>query len=281
MDMDNSEAKKVHDLLGLAGFRSLATAAGFFQMSRELKAAGSLDDDAIDRITESMLSELLESLPRSLIGNHAHEEHLRHRLKELFAGSQSLSESRSVAEDTWLFGSLCAAPPSESIPHTLRSPCVDDARSVFGLIAKCPPLDSNSLYCNLLQCTHFAATCLIAERDGKIEGWVSGYRPPDDPNALFIWQVAIDEGARGLGLGTALLEALLRRAATSDATRLITTVTPSNIASRRMFAKLARRHSAEMTARRWFDGAHHFGGSHESEDLITIGPLKPRPVEIA
>lgn len=157
--------------------------------------------------------------------------------------------------------------------HTFRTPIVDDARSVAGLIAACPPLDPNSLYCNLLLCTHFAATCILAERDGALDGWISGYRPPEDPDTLFVWQVAVHERARGSGLGVAMLESLLARAELSDAQWLKTTVTPSNQISRRMFAKFARQRGGKMLVEPWFDQAMHFGGAHESEELISIGPL--------
>jgi L-2,4-diaminobutyric acid acetyltransferase len=159
---------------------------------------------------------------------------------------------------------------------TFRSPVAEDAHAISALIASCPPLDANSLYCNLLQCTHFAATCIIAEREGKLEGWISAYRPPNDHQAIFVWQVAVHAGARGRGLGVAMLEALLARPAVADATRLITTVTPSNLASRRMFDSFARLHHAAVTARPHFDRERHFGGGHESEELIAIGPLTPR-----
>jgi len=157
--------------------------------------------------------------------------------------------------------------------HSFRVPTAYDAHGVAALIAACPPLDPNSLYCNLLQCTHFARTCVLAERDGAIEGWISAYRPPGDSSTLFVWQVAVHEDARGSGLGIAMLDGLLGRADLSGVRRLSTTVTPSNDASRRMFAKFAAHRSAELQVEPWFDGAAHFGGSHESEELISIGPL--------
>ena len=40
--------------------------------------------------------------------------------------------------------------------------------AIWELISACPPLDTNSAYANLLQCTHFADTCVIAEREGRI-----------------------------------------------------------------------------------------------------------------
>lgn len=160
--------------------------------------------------------------------------------------------------------------------HVFRSPVAEDAKTISALIASCPPLDANSLYCTLLQCTHFAQTCIVAERDGAIEGWISGYRPPDDEDAMFVWQVAVHANARGHGLGVAMLNALFSQPAVADATRLLTTITPSNAASRRMFDGFARLHQAPVTAQEHFDCERHFGGRHESEQLIAIGPLQPR-----
>src|SRR3546814_8166752 len=92
----------------------------------------------------------------------------------------------------------------------------EDAQAIHDLIAACPPLDTNSLYCNLLQCTHFAETCVLAERDGEISGWISGYRLVHDPEAMFVWQVAVHERARGRGLGVAMLNALFQFPAVFD-----------------------------------------------------------------
>src|SRR3546814_8137441 len=59
----------------------------------------------------------------------------------------------------------------------LRRPVATDGPAITALVARCAPLDRNSAYCNLLQCTHFADSCIVAERDGAIVGWVSGHRP--------------------------------------------------------------------------------------------------------
>lgn len=156
-----------------------------------------------------------------------------------------------------------------------REPTAEDAAAIARLIASCPPLDPNSLYCNLLQTTHFAGTCIVAERDGRLAGWISGYRPPADPDAMFVWQVAVHPIARGAGLGVAMLQALFARPAVAGAGRLVTTITPSNAASRRMFARFAEERGAALRSEPWFDRDRHFGGRHESEELISIGPLLP------
>jgi L-2,4-diaminobutyric acid acetyltransferase len=158
-----------------------------------------------------------------------------------------------------------------------RKPVARDARDVNDLVAACPPLDSNSLYCNLLQCTHFADTCLVAEQDGAVKGWISGYRPPDDPAAIFVWQIAVHEGLRGRGLGIDLLQRILCLPGASGASHLKASVTPSNRASRALFTRFAILEGLELDTRSWLDTVVHFGGRHESETLFSIGPLRPAP----
>lgn len=155
-----------------------------------------------------------------------------------------------------------------------RTPTADDGPAISRLIAACPPLDPNSLYCNLLQCTHFADTCILAEQAGHIVGWISGYRPPREPDSMFVWQVAVHPSARGQGLGQRLLYELFQLPGVRDAARLITTVTPSNIASRRMFEGFANHHRATLQIRPHFTRDVHFGGAQESEELISIGPIR-------
>lgn len=158
-----------------------------------------------------------------------------------------------------------------------RTPTADDGPAVSRLIASCPPLDPNSLYCHLLQCTHFAGTCILAEQAGGIVGWISGYRLPQEPDSMFVWQVAVHESARGQGLGQRLLNELFQFPGVRDAKRLLTTVTPSNIASRRMFEGFANHHRATLQVRPHFKRDVHFGGAQESEELISIGPIRVSP----
>ena len=61
---------------------------------------------------------------------------------------------------------------------TFRKPESQDGSRVHKLISECKPLDENSVYCNLLQCTHFADTSVAAEMDGDLVGFISGYIHP-------------------------------------------------------------------------------------------------------
>ena len=154
-----------------------------------------------------------------------------------------------------------------------RSPCAEDGPAVTDLIAACPPLDPNSAYCNLLQCTHFADTCMVAELDGAVAGWISGYRLPEDESCYFLWQVAVASSARGRGLAGRMLEALLACDAMHGVSRLRTTITQDNEASWALFRAFAQRHNAELEVTPCFDSDIHFAGRHASEWQAEIGPL--------
>jgi L-2,4-diaminobutyric acid acetyltransferase len=179
--------------------------------------------------------------------------------------------------------------PTASVPQgrpaaaqfNLRRPRITDGRSVNALVAACPPLDKNSLYLNLLQCTHFAETCVLAERSGisgTIAGFVSGYLVPGDPATLFIWQVAIAEHARRRGLALHMMNELLQRPVCRAVRQVQTTITPSNAGSWALFRALSARLQCAFGHEVMFDRDLHLDGTHESEILVTIGPFAPRRI---
>jgi len=156
----------------------------------------------------------------------------------------------------------------------LRRPVVGDGVALHTLINTCPPLDENSIYCNLLQCTHFAATSVVAESGQELVAAVSGYLIPGRQNTLFIWQVAVSEAARGQGLGRRMLCEILARPGCSGVTHMETTVTASNEASRAMFKGFARREAAALEMTEMFEQSTHFDGRKPTEVLLRIGPLE-------
>lgn len=160
----------------------------------------------------------------------------------------------------------------------LRKPESADGHRVHALIQACPPLDGNSTYCNLLQCTHFADTCVAATNDDELVGFISAYIPPKQPNVLFVWQVAVSEAARGQGLAQKMLSSLLEREECDRVQYIETTITPDNSASWRMFSNFA--HSKGWKAEQFilFDSRIHFAGEHKDEHLLRIGPFNLEPV---
>lgn len=163
---------------------------------------------------------------------------------------------------------------------TLRRPAAEDAVALHQLVASCPPLDGNSLYCNLLHCTHFRATSVAALARGgrpddaeRLVGFIAAYIPPEQPDTLFVWQVAVAAGARQQGLGSRMLDALLRRPACRGVRYVDSTINPGNKASRALFESWARRHRARTSSHLRFERERHFGGAHEDEFLMRIGPF--------
>jgi len=160
----------------------------------------------------------------------------------------------------------------------LRPPTPKDGAPVFHLISRCPPLDINSMYCNLLQCTHFANTSVVAEATGntneELVGSISAYLIPEREDTLFIWQVAVDERARGTGLAGNMLNHILHRPVCSQVTYLETTITESNKASWALFESLAKKLGTTLEKSVMFDRDIHLAGGHDTELLARIGPFK-------
>jgi len=159
------------------------------------------------------------------------------------------------------------------IKALLRAPLPEDGVAVNQLVERCTPLDPNSLYCNLLQCSHFASTSIAAFLKGELVGFISGYCVPERSNTLFIWQVAVDESARGLGLAGKMIASLLERESCKSVDFIETTITEENQASWRLFEGVARRLETELKRSIMFDKAAHLNNEHASEVLVKIGPL--------
>lgn len=152
---------------------------------------------------------------------------------------------------------------------TLRKPEPTDGSAVWELVRECKPLDENSMYCNLVQAEHFRDTCVVAELDGDIVGWISGHMIPNE-DALFVWQVAVSPKARGLGLGRKMLTHLANRDECADAERLNTTITRDNDASWALFRSLARSLGGRLTDNPHYTCDDHFDGRHATEHMVTI-----------
>lgn len=158
-------------------------------------------------------------------------------------------------------------------PTWTRVPSKTDAAAIHRLVSECPPLDLNSVYTYLLLSEHFSQTCILAGRGDSLDGFVSGYVPPERPGTLFVWQVAVHERARGHGLARFMLGQLLQRPGLDAIQYIETTVGPDNAASRGLFAGLARQLSAPIHEEPCFQPALFGAESHEDEPLLRIGPF--------
>lgn len=135
-------------------------------------------------------------------------------------------------------------------------------------------LDLNSSYAYLLFCRDFARTCRVALVGDEVVGFVLGYRRPERPDCLFVWQVGVDERYRGRGISSRLLDDLVRSDVEPPVRTVETTITDDNVASRALFGAFARRWNAGLMTSPLFDAAD-FPDGHEPEPLFEIGPLSP------
>ncbi len=152
---------------------------------------------------------------------------------------------------------------------TLRKPAPTDGAAIWELVRACRPLDENSMYANLIQADHFRDTCVLAELDGEVVGWISGHMIPKQ-DAFFVWQVAVGPKARGMGLGKRMLLELLSRDDVSDATVLKTTITKDNDASWALFRSFARTIGGDLTDEPHYEKDAHFDGAHDTEHMVSI-----------
>lgn len=162
---------------------------------------------------------------------------------------------------------------------TFRPPSAEDGPAIWRMIEGSGALDTNSLYCNLLQCTDFAGTCVLVEQGGAPLGWMSAYVPPTRPDTLFVWQVCTAPEARGQGLARRMIRSVLARPACRDLRHVECTITRANAPSWGLFRSLARDLCAPIQSELHFSRETHLGGRHDSEMRVTIGPFQTGDIQ--
>jgi L-2,4-diaminobutyric acid acetyltransferase len=159
-------------------------------------------------------------------------------------------------------------------PVKIRAFTTNDGPAIWRLVRETGVLDQNSAYLYLLLCRDFSDTCLVAEIDGAVAGFVTAYRPPAQPDVLFIWQVGVAPAAQRQGIALRMLTELIDQVGRASLNFVEATVAPSNSASQKLFASLARKLNVPFTAVPE-DGftEHDFPpGDHEAEPRVRIGP---------
>ena len=164
--------------------------------------------------------------------------------------------------------------PSDIDPPTFRRPEIPDGLAIWRLVSEAGTLDLNSTYAYLMACRDFADSCIVAERAGRLVGFVLAYQPPSKPDSVFVWQIGVAPDARGRGLAGEILNRLLEAEACAGVRYLESNVTPSNVASRALFEGLARRLDAPIEELEGFEGSLFPDPAHEPERLLRIGPFQ-------
>lgn len=178
------------------------------------------------------------------------------------------------------------APAQPCVEPTVRAMRDGDGGAVWRLVEASGVLDVNSSYAYLLWSKHFAGTSVVAEvpatGDGhgegegaEIVGFVTGFRPPERPEVLFVWQVGVDASMRGRGVAGRLLRGLIALPGCAGVTHLETTVTPSNGPSRALFRSFGRAMGAAVEVGPYITEEMFPDTGHEAEELFRIGPFDP------
>ncbi|MEU0316291.1 diaminobutyrate acetyltransferase [Nocardioides sp. NPDC006273] len=181
--------------------------------------------------------------------------------------------------------------PESATRVDFRSPHLEDGQHMWRMARESRVLDVNTSYAYLLWARDFAATSIVATVDDDPGGFVTGYRRPDEPETLMIWQVAVDERHRGQGLARRMLDDLVDRRSGDPAVRrlsgdpavrrlsgdpavrhLETTITADNSASIALFTSFANARSAPIERTPLFEAAM-FPDGHDAELLFRIGPF--------
>lgn len=155
----------------------------------------------------------------------------------------------------------------------IRKANPQDGQHIWQTVVDSRKLDVNSAYCYIMLSEYFSDTCLIAEIDGRIIGFVTAFIRQSDPEVLFVWQIAVSESHRGKGIADSLLQRLISSKCCEEVRFVETTISPGNTASQQLFAKFAEGLRASRVSVEGFS-SHLFPGEvHEDEHLVRIGPI--------
>jgi L-2,4-diaminobutyric acid acetyltransferase len=157
----------------------------------------------------------------------------------------------------------------------LRKPHEGDGAGIWNVVRGSGKLDVNSSYCYMMLGKYFYNTCAVAETGRKAVGFVTGFRHPEKADTWFVWQIAVDEQARGKGVARKLLEEVLNRPENADIRYIETTISPSNTASQSLFLGFARDRGLTCQITDGFKSdLFPEGMAHEDEMLFQIGPFQ-------
>lgn len=160
-----------------------------------------------------------------------------------------------------------------------RHPVLSDAPALWNLARMSGTLDLNSRYFYLIFCRHFYETSVVAQDASGIVGFACAYRVPASDESLFIWQIAVHPDRRKAGIATAILRFLTEVGRRSNIRYFQASITPSNEASRNLFARWADGMGCPCEESVLFPRECFGDDKHAEEVLFQIGPvIYPAPV---
>lgn len=153
----------------------------------------------------------------------------------------------------------------------IRKVNVEDIKEVYKLLVENRPyVGLNSRYTYFLLARDFSDTCVVAEHDGRIVGFSSGYISQSRTDTFFNWETVVHKDYRGNNLQKRMLLHQIRNA---NVKYFEGTVNPSNQISEKNFFELAELLNAKCQKRVLFKEEDFENDGHEAEILCRIGPI--------
>ncbi len=161
----------------------------------------------------------------------------------------------------------------KKLKFKIRNVVLDDIKEVYNLLtANRPYVGLNSRYTYFLLAKDFSDTCVVAEFEGKIVAFSSGYISPTKNDTFFSWEAVVHRDYRGNQLQKRML---LQQITTTGAKYFEGTVNPSNEASKRNFRELANFLETDCEETLLFSEEDFENDGHEAEILCRVGPISP------
>ncbi len=165
----------------------------------------------------------------------------------------------------------------EKVDYIIRNVSMTDIKEVYRLlVSNRPYVGLNSRYTYYLLARDFYDTCVVAEKDGKIIGFSSGYIPPNRPDTLFNWEIVVDQEHRGNGLQRRML---LYQIKAKNVRYLEATINPSNDTCKNNMTSLAQLLHTDCVSQVLFNEEDFENDGHETEILYRVGPILWEQIE--
>ena len=148
---------------------------------------------------------------------------------------------------------------------------IEDIKEVYYLLkANRPYVGLNSRYTYFLLVKDFADTCVVAEHEGKIVAFSSGYVSPTKKDTFFSWDAVVHRDYRGNKLQKQMLlwQIMITRVRYFEGT-----VNPSNEGSKMSFLSLAQLLKTRCEESLLFSEDDFENDGHEPEILYRVGPI--------
>jgi L-2,4-diaminobutyric acid acetyltransferase len=159
----------------------------------------------------------------------------------------------------------------DHVDFKIRNVKVEDIKEVYKLLVDNQPyVGLNSRYTYFLLARDFSDTCVVAEHDGKIVGFSSGYISQSRMDTFFNWETVVRKDYRGNNLQKQMLLHQIRNA---NVKYFEGTVNPSNQVSEKNFVELAESLNAKFQKRVLFSEEDFENDGHEAEILCRVGPI--------